>query len=207
MGELATAILSRDEARALTDEIKEDAERLWAKLLEAYEGMAHAALGYSSWGAYFETEFGRSDASAYRILQSARVMRQLPMGSPRPANERQARELVPLLKEPEALRETWAEVVELHSEPSAAEVREAVAKRGQMNKLKIKAVAHRPSTSRLPALAGKAAAIADALDTFDWSELIPLIPNDDRKAYVKDFRRGAHSLYKLAKEMEECADR
>ena len=34
-----------------------------------------------------------------------------------PANERQARELAPLLDAPETLREAWAEVVELHPEP------------------------------------------------------------------------------------------
>ncbi len=44
----------------------------------------------------------------------------------RPLNERQARELVPLLEQPEQLRETWAEVRALHAEPTASDVREVV---------------------------------------------------------------------------------
>ncbi len=36
------------EARQLTEEVKADAQRLWAKLLNRYEGGAHTALGYSS---------------------------------------------------------------------------------------------------------------------------------------------------------------
>lgn len=37
-----------------------------------------------------------------------------------PVNDAQARELAPLLDQPEALREAWAEVVDLHPEPTAA---------------------------------------------------------------------------------------
>lgn len=126
MSELAVATLSADEARSLTDEVKQDAERLWRKLVELYDGGAHLALGYSSWAVYFEAEFGGSDATAYRLLQSGRVMAQLPIGSQRPSTEGVARELAPLLDQPEKLRETWAEVVELHPEPTAANVREVV---------------------------------------------------------------------------------
>ncbi|MCR4341992.1 MAG: phage N-6-adenine-methyltransferase [Gemmatimonadaceae bacterium] len=130
MSELAVATLSHDEARSLTDEVKGDAERLWRKLVELYDGGAHLALGYPSWGAYFETEFGGKSSHAYRVLDAGRVARALdsPIGE-RPANEAQARELAPLLDDPEKLRETWAEVVELHPEPTAADVREVVQSR------------------------------------------------------------------------------
>jgi len=47
-------------------------------------------------------------------------------GSTAPPNERQARELAPLLEKPEQLRETWAEVRGFHSNPTAADVHEAV---------------------------------------------------------------------------------
>jgi hypothetical protein len=50
----------RSLARALTDEVTQDAAALWAKLLRLYEGEAHIALGYSSWGAYYEKEFQSS---------------------------------------------------------------------------------------------------------------------------------------------------
>lgn len=133
MSALERSSLSKAEARSLTDEIKLDAERLWGKLLEAYEGGAHLSLGYNSWGSYFEAEFGGSDATAYRLLQSGRAMAQLPIGSPRPKNEAQARELAPLLDNPDQLREAWAEVVDLKSEPTAADVREVVQRRTGMD--------------------------------------------------------------------------
>jgi hypothetical protein len=135
MSELAVPQLSREEARSLTDEVREDAERLWRKLLELYEGRAHEALGYSSWGDYFETEFGGSDATAYRLLQSARVMKELPIGSPAPANEAQARELVPLLDTPEELRAAVAEVVEMHPKPTAVHFRTAVKRRAPAGRI------------------------------------------------------------------------
>ncbi|HEY6775209.1 MAG TPA: hypothetical protein VI122_01745, partial [Thermoleophilaceae bacterium] len=122
------APLSTLEARRLTDEVKADATALWVKLLRLYEGEAHTALGFKSWGAYYEAEFGRSDADAYRVLQAARVVGQLPIGSPQPANESVARELVPVLREdPAEVEEVWAEVVELHgTSPTAAETRAVV---------------------------------------------------------------------------------
>jgi phage N-6-adenine-methyltransferase len=65
--------------------------------------------------------FTRQRAS--QLVQAASVSNML--DSP-PANARQATELAPLLHEPEALRESWAEVRELHPEPTAADVREVV---------------------------------------------------------------------------------
>jgi hypothetical protein len=71
--------LSRIDARRLTDEVKADAQRLWAKLLHLYEGGAHTALGYSSWAEYCEQEFHMSNGRAYQLLQAVRVVHQLPM--------------------------------------------------------------------------------------------------------------------------------
>ncbi len=117
--------LSPDRARTLTDQVKRDARALWTQLLDLYEGGAHLALGYASWADYCAAEFEMSDASAYRLLQAARVVGQLPIGS-HPANEAQARELA-RLKEPEAIRETWTAVIEEHGDDvTAADVRAAV---------------------------------------------------------------------------------
>lgn len=122
--------LSRDEARALTDEAKRDTQRLWMKLLELYEGGAHVALGYSSWGAYFKAEFDGSKTVAYRILDSGRVARALepqsPMGDSPMPNERQARELTPLKDDPEAVRAAWSEALEEGPKPTATDVRRIV---------------------------------------------------------------------------------
>ncbi|MDX6556555.1 MAG: hypothetical protein QOD86_2750 [Miltoncostaeaceae bacterium] len=70
--------LTRVEARRLTDEVREDAATLWGKLLRLYEGGAHTALGYASWGAYFEAEFGQSRSRGYQLLGAARVVASLP---------------------------------------------------------------------------------------------------------------------------------
>jgi hypothetical protein len=123
----ARVCLTETEARTLTDEVKTASAALWAKLLSLYEGAAHTALGYSSWGKYFEAEFGGSDATAYRLLQSARVMEQLPIGS-RPSSEGVARELAPVLREdPERVEEVWSKAVEDHGpSPTAKQVREVV---------------------------------------------------------------------------------
>ena len=64
---------------------------------------------------------------ADRHVRSAAVVAAVnPTGLPVPANEAQARELAPLLDEPATLRETWAEVVELHPEPTTARCAETV---------------------------------------------------------------------------------
>lgn len=123
-------LLSPGIARTLTDEVKRDAESLWQKLVALYEGGAHTALKYSSWGEYFQAEFGGSYRRGYELLQAGRVLESVRQGALGVSiNERQARELAPLLDEPQLLREAWAEVVDLHPKPTAAQVREVVARR------------------------------------------------------------------------------
>ena len=112
-----------------TLEVKADAQRLWAKLLRLYEGGAHIALGYASWAEHCEREFHIGKARSYQLLQSARVIQQLPVTSQLtltqstnvdslkvtsqvPESEAIARELVPLLGNPQALDEAWNEAVE-----------------------------------------------------------------------------------------------
>lgn len=127
MSALEQSMLSRAEARSLTDEVKGDAERLWRKLVELYEGNAHGVLGYDDWGSYFKTEFGGSRTRGYELLAAGRVLDTVRnSGLALPANEAQANELAPLLKQPEKLREAWAEVVEATPEPTAAQIREVV---------------------------------------------------------------------------------
>lgn len=123
MDVVSSAMLSRDEARSLTDEVKQDAERLWRKLVELYDGQAHLALGYSSWGAYFKVEFGQSERHGYRLLEAGRVLELV--ASDQLVTEGQARELVPLLDQPDELREAWREA-SANGPPTASRVREVV---------------------------------------------------------------------------------
>jgi phage N-6-adenine-methyltransferase len=124
-------VLTRDTARLLTEEAKADAAALWGKLLRLYEGKAHVALGYASWAAYWEEEFGQSKSRGYQLLEAARVDRALSESTivERPANEAVARELTPLVDDPEGLAETWAEVIERHEQPTAAQTGEVVDER------------------------------------------------------------------------------
>ena len=134
-------ILGRDEARSLTDEVKADAHTLWTKLLRLYEGKAHKALGYKTWGQFYEAEFGGSISQANRVLAAGRVLESLEPagfrgeGAPgsTPLNERAARELQPLLRNGDAaVREAYEEAVERSPEgekPTARVVREVVQER------------------------------------------------------------------------------
>jgi hypothetical protein len=57
--------------------------------------------------AYARARFGFERAHAYRLIDAARVAEVLSTLGTLPAAESHARELVPLLDEPEKLRETW----------------------------------------------------------------------------------------------------
>lgn len=111
-GELMPAALTAEDARKVTDLIRADYNTLWAHCLEAYERNVHGALGYPSWAAYCVVELDMSKRQAYRLIEAGKVVRMLqcPIGHS-PKTEGVARELAPLLDDPEALRLKWDEVV------------------------------------------------------------------------------------------------
>jgi hypothetical protein len=113
----ARKALDAVEARRLTEEVKLDAKALWQKLLRLYERGAHVALGYTSWHAYCETEFGFGQSHSYRLLDAGRVATLVPQLG----NEAQARELVPLLDEPDELVEVVRELQAVHGDRLTAE--------------------------------------------------------------------------------------
>lgn len=121
-----------ENARALTDSIKQDIERLWHRLLGAYEQGVHLTLGYSNWAAYCKTEFGTGSSQAYRLLDAGRVARAIEAHSPigeRPKEESVARELTKVMREEgdEVMAQVWDEIVGEHGpEPTAEQTREAV---------------------------------------------------------------------------------
>lgn len=125
--------ISKSEARELIDKIKDKAEELWCMLLEAYEHEVHIVLGYPSWGAFFEAEFGQSGRHGERLLDAGRVLRAIESQNDQLVDkqlptESQARELAPLAKtEPKEAAKVWQEVVEKHGEDvTAADVRRTV---------------------------------------------------------------------------------
>lgn len=122
-------ILGPSEARRLTNEVKRDAETLWRRLIELHQAGAHTALGYPAWADYCSTEFGFGRRHAYRLLEAGRVAERVSHGS---LNERQARELAPLLRDEDedAVVEVWRELQAEHGDGLTAEkIRTAVEKK------------------------------------------------------------------------------
>jgi hypothetical protein len=81
---------------------------------------------HETFAAYLDERWGISRSRGYRLIDGARVAELVsPMGDT--PNERQARELVPLLDDEAALAETWRELRAEHGDGlTAAKVREAV---------------------------------------------------------------------------------
>lgn len=121
--------LTEQEARQLTDAVKRDLAATWVNCLDLYEGQAHLALGYGSWRAYWEAEFGQSGTRGEQLVRAGRVARALTeAGMKPPANDTVARQLLPVLrKEPERLPDIWAQALEMGAgRPSGREVQELV---------------------------------------------------------------------------------
>jgi hypothetical protein len=154
VNEALVPILGPSEARRLTDAVKRDAEALWRKLVELYEGGAHTALGYSSWHAYCEAEFDMGQSRSYQLLDAGRVA--LVIDSTNGGmNERQARELA-RLGEAEVV-EVWHELRAEHDEKLTTEkVRTAVEKR--LAPKSVRAVSEKDFQK----------AVADALNALGW---------------------------------------
>lgn len=167
-------VFSRDEARSLTDEVKNDAERLWRKLVELYDGGAHLALGYTSWGAYFKAEFGGSERHGYRLLDAGRTLEVLASDQlVTTPNESQARELAPLMEEPELMKEAWEEVIETtNGVPTASEVKAAVKRR----------TVSEEERQQILSLRRKGMRVADIAESTGWSpQLISKITSVPKK--------------------------
>lgn len=73
-GEVVPA-LTEDEARSLTERIRETVESAWRLLLEAHERRAWTAMGYATWAQYVGDEFGMSRTHSYAVLDVGRVTR------------------------------------------------------------------------------------------------------------------------------------
>lgn len=122
-------ILSEEQARGLTDTIKDAAEVLWVLIARAHSGKAWKSLGYNSWESYVRTEFDMSRSRSYQILDQARVIAAIqeavPAGTAISISESAARDIkdyleeaLPVIKEkteglePEAAAEVVKEYVE-----------------------------------------------------------------------------------------------
>lgn len=122
-------IMTETEARKLVTEIKAGISGVGAKLLELHERNGWQSLGYSNWRDCVMTEFDFQQSHVYRLLDFARVERNLsPIGGKitLPTSERQARPLASLT--PDQQREVWPLVLETapNGKPTAAIVESVV---------------------------------------------------------------------------------
>lgn len=69
--------MTAEAARHLTQQICVKLTDLKQLILDAYEGQAHAALGYASWEAYVDGELSMSRTYTYRLMEAARAERAL----------------------------------------------------------------------------------------------------------------------------------
>jgi hypothetical protein len=81
---VATASLTKNQALALTERIRETAEGLWTLLLQARDGRAWEILGYDSMESYAETEFGIGRSQAYRLIGQGEVLAAIESARPIP---------------------------------------------------------------------------------------------------------------------------
>lgn len=99
---VATAPLSKPQARKITDQINAKSGELWALLKEANDRQAWAALGYKSWRDYAVSEFSVSQSRAYQLLDQAGVVTAIQEAANSTMveiSERAAREIKPAIRE------------------------------------------------------------------------------------------------------------
>lgn len=145
-------LMTVEEARATVDQIKTNLESVRALLFELREREGWRALGYATWQACIQAEFHMSERRSYQLLNAHRVDQILAPAwqeasaffgknattepdrtmvqsavPTAPIPERHARELEPLVAEPEAVREVYSQVVEqTNGRPTAPAIRGAV---------------------------------------------------------------------------------
>jgi hypothetical protein len=123
---IITAPLTPEQARELTEEVRNDIANLWLKVLMLFEGAAHAALDYESWREYWEAEFGTNGTRGEQYIRAGRVCRALAHhGLQLPGNDATARALTPILRTaPGELPDVWRKALEeSDGKPTGAQVR------------------------------------------------------------------------------------
>lgn len=119
---VAVPMMTVDEARRTVEQIKSGLENVRVLALDLQDREGWRALGYESWRACVSAEFGKSEAYLYRLADAARIDQIVsPTGENSPIPERHARELKPLINEPEAVRTIHAKVQDAKGGKATAE--------------------------------------------------------------------------------------
>jgi len=135
-------VMTRGEAQQCVERIRAGIDGVRADVLRLHEGEGWKTLGYESWRECVTAEFGQSQAYLYRLLDAARIEREI---APIPQDisseatvstivetvaipETVLRPLKPLLGDPDTMRRAWKETVDEYGpQPTAAEVAAKVA--------------------------------------------------------------------------------
>lgn len=133
---VGVVVMTKDEARACVERIKALSEELAPLLMDLRDREGWRALGYKTWQECLKHEFQLSRQRAHQLINSHIVERVLTSLPPGPAstmvdagklNERQKRELMPLVREPVKLAATVAKVqAEKGDDATAVDYHEAV---------------------------------------------------------------------------------
>lgn len=95
--------LNAEQARQLTNTIRDASEVLWVLIARAHAGQAWQALGYESWERYVRSEFDMSRSRSYQLLDQARVIAAIesavPAGTEIHLSEAAARDLKSVIEE------------------------------------------------------------------------------------------------------------
>lgn len=144
--DLAVAEADRlDELEAVVERGRRAFVEVGTALAEIRERRLYRAT-HSTFESYCRERWGFSRQHAYRAIDAAEVVGVLSPTGDIPAAERVARELVPLKRDHEEMREAWAEAVAVsNGQPTAAEVRERVDIRRNRGETRgIRATHHEP---------------------------------------------------------------
>ncbi len=163
---------------------------------------------FGTFEGYLKERWGLSRAHAYRQIEAAAVVGTLsPTGdTPAPVSERVARELAPVKDDPEKLRQTWDNVVELHGpKPTAGQVREVVVERDRQQDREPR---RELSPARMKRLEKHAADVLGMASTFcsiedGWLTEHESNPTFDRARWLKELRAGRRGLGRLIRTIEE----
>lgn len=95
--------LNAEQARQLTNTIRDASEVLWVLIARAHAGKAWNALGYETWERYVRSEFDMSRSRSYQLLDQARVIAAIesavPAGTEIHLSEAAARDLKSVIEE------------------------------------------------------------------------------------------------------------
>lgn len=129
----ATVLMTADEARTCVERIKTNLEDVRALVFDLKEREGWKALGYAAWQDCIRAEFAMSRQRAHQLLNAYMIDRILADDpdvnnvDTGPIPEAHARELVPVMNEPETVREIVSKVREARGDDAqAADIRAEV---------------------------------------------------------------------------------